>query len=253
MSYVGAPNVGIGGVKKLVIEERVDKVEQNFHHSALRTADSELSSIDVLSLVMPYIYISDWETAIDLDYLLHKNIHVVLNVCEMRKSAKTEAEMTRRKIQHFHVSVENLPDTNITSAFNTTFTIIKMCMDKKMNILVHCTQGISNSAAFVTYYALKNYYARCGGVAPPTNILSSIINKLKSQRPCIDINFGFLEQLEDVEEKLTGRALTASQSLSIRRNPSLKQQLNAALLQNVQHEKTQAAATWGSTVRTKRF
>ena len=249
MSYVGAPNVGIVE-RSPQIREVIDSININFHHAALQNSDSELASIDDLSKIAPYLYISCWETAIDLECLRVKNIKCVLNVSELVKEKSHLAELTRRGIVHEHLAIENLQDFDLTPFLSSSFGFIKRSIDLKRNILVHCTQGISNAPAIVTYYLLKCFYNQ---IVPQKNMLPALIGKIQDKRRCIDINFGFLEQLEDIEASLNGRAVIESESLSIRRNKKLKEMLNQKLIDNVTREKNNANLLWTTEKRVRQY
>jgi hypothetical protein len=123
---------------------------------------------------------------------------------------------------------------------------IKRAFEAKKNILVHDDQGTSAAPAAVAYFLLRTFYDKA---APAANKLQLVLNKIKIKRPCVDINFGFLERLEDFEAQWSGRAVVDSQSLSIRRNPVLKAKETARIRAVTAQEKQQADTDWNKQVK----
>jgi hypothetical protein len=234
----GAPNTA---TKKIIMQEVVDSVSQNFHHAALVDADDELNATTEMSQVVPYVFIGSWDNSVDLDLLKQKNIRHVLNVTELKKKQETLRHMLQKNISYDHCGIENLPESPLRNILGTTYAVIKKYVDAKQNILVHCHQGLSTSVAVETYYVMKNFYSQ---KRPERNMLTMILGKIKEKRGYIDINFGFIEQLEDLEAELSGRPVVDKESLSIRRNVALKTCLNTKMAQTVRDERNHANKLW---------
>lgn len=219
------------------MEEVIDKSSQNFHHSLLAPTDDELSIISSISAIMPYVFVSSWDTSLDPNELLSKNIKIILNVSEQKHLEKTISFYTKNCITYSHISIENLPTANLKNASITTYTIIKTAIDQKRNILIVDHQGLSTSLAIVSYFLLKSLYI---SNRPSKPMLPSILEKVKSKRGIMDINIGFIEQLEDIESELSGDKLDDNKSLSSRRNIRLKNTINTNIANEVKAQIEQA-------------
>jgi hypothetical protein len=266
-------NLGIHIPKRYVAEETADK---KFHHAALVGEDEELASIERIDQLIPYVWVSSWDCATDMSMLKAKNIRFVLNMSPNRKDAPTVECMRKLGIIHEHIPVENVPDwkpedtqieaevvtagedgiivqkekpvqiLSLRDALPRTHGFIKRAFDQKKNILVHDDQGTSAAPAAVAYFLLKNFYAK---QSPDANKLQLVLNRIKLKRPCVDINFGFLETLEDCESEWSGRAVIESQSLSVRRNKVLKEREKARIANTVTAERKQADDAWARQVK----
>lgn len=235
MSFIGAPNTSSNSDAKTVKKaEVVDKYFHTFHHADLASADGELQATTGVSRISPYLYIGSWDNSVDLDYLRKENFKYILNVTELKKNKDTVDCMNKVGIIHEHLSIENIPDAQLSTILQSSYAFIKRAIDSKQSILVHCHQGLSTSVAVIAYYMLKLFYSQR---KPAQNLLNTIITRIQQARGYIDINFGFIEQLEDIESELSGRPIILNESLSIRRNAQLKANLNRQMLQNIETDK----------------
>lgn len=270
----GAPNVGITIPKKYVADESV--IDKKFHHASLVGEDDELASIEQIHQLMPYIFVSSWDIATDMTMIKEKNIKFVLSLSPQRKDRPTMDSMTRLGIVHEHYPIENVPDwvapENVTvvervvatergvatqsettvqllsakQALPMASNFIRRAFESKKNILVHDDQGTSAAPAAVAYFLLRSFYDK---TVPAANKLQLVLNKIKIKRPCVDINFGFIECLEDYEAEWSGRAVIESKSLSIRRNPVLKANELARIQATVVTERRQAEQDWKNQIK----
>lgn len=227
-----------------VVDEVVDTGSQNFHHASLAAMDDEWQATEDITQIVPYVFIGSWDNSVDLDLLRNKNIKFSLNVTEMKKEKSTEAHMSRLGIVHEHLSLENLPDARLVQILQSAYAFIKRAVDLKRNVLVYCHQGLSTSAAVVSYYILKNFY---NATRPAKNMLPVVVKTIHQKRGFLDINFGFLEQLEDIEAELSGRPVDPDASLSIRRNKKLKERKNRLMMETVNSDRVEANAKWKTT------
>jgi hypothetical protein len=219
--------------KKPIIEEVVDK---NFHHAALVTSDVEWESILNISNIAPYIYIGNFQDSLNLKTLQDNKIRVVISVTPKDKDPITLQMYKKNHILHKWLELDNLPDAPIENVWDTAHNLISRCVREKYNVLVHCMQGVSSAPALVVYHILRGLYIRYGNERPDKLMLPGAIEIVKAKRPCIAINFGFLEHLEDCEAKLIGLPVNPNNSLSTRRNKKLMEILKSELVKNVQEE-----------------
>jgi len=91
-----------------------------------------------------------------------------------------------------HVSIMDLPDTDITSYFDECFAFIDSALDVGGRILVHCMAGVSRAASIVIGYLMK-----------VNNMdFQTAFNHVKAERPSIRPNDGFMHQLQNYECQL---------------------------------------------------
>lgn len=270
----GMANSGIFIPKRYIAEETT--ADRKFHHASLVGEDEELAAIERVDQLIPYVYCSSWDIATDMTVVKAKNIRFILNMSPSRKDPPTIESMKKLGVIHEHIPVENVPDwkpedtqpeadivtaseTGVTTqrekpvqiislkdALPMAYGFIKRAFDQKKNVLIHDDQGTSAAPAAVAYFLLKNFYAK---QRPDVNKLQIVINKIALKRPCVDINFGFLEILEDCESEWSGRPVIESHSLSVRRNKALKEREKARMANTVKDERKQADDAWSSQVK----
>jgi len=85
-----------------------------------------------------------------------------------------------------HVSIMDLPDTDITSYFDECFAFIDSALDTGGRILVHCMAGVSRAASIVIGYLMK----------AKNMDFETAFNHVKAKRPSIRPNDGFMQQLQ---------------------------------------------------------
>ncbi|KAM3131534.1 hypothetical protein pb186bvf_016318 [Paramecium bursaria] len=129
------------------------------------------------------LYIGDVQS---LRYLQSYNIGAVISVCP---------ENMNLTIDNLPIQVNDKPNVDIQQYFQTTNKYIESRMDKKQNILVHCMAGKSRSATIVLAYLIYSQ---------KWSLQESLIY-LKSVRPMVCPNPGFIRQLLQYEKSVLGR------------------------------------------------
>lgn len=90
------------------------------------------------------------------------------------------------------LSILDLPESCLTDIFHECFTVIDSVRKKNKTIYVHCNAGVSRSASVVIAYLMKE-----------SNLKFKDAHKyLKTIRPCIKPNEGFVKQLLFYEQHL---------------------------------------------------
>jgi len=87
--------------------------------------------------------------------------------------------------------IMDVPSADLKSHLDEACARIDKSLRSGKNVLVHCQQGISRSAAIVIGYLIKTYYMS----------YESAFNLVKRYRPCIKPNSGFVKCLRDWETK----------------------------------------------------
>lgn len=91
-----------------------------------------------------------------------------------------------------HVSIMDLPDTDIVSYFDECFAFIDSALDTGGRILVHCMAGVSRAASVVIGYLMK----------AKDMDFQTAFNHVQAKRPSIRPNDGFMHQLQNYECQL---------------------------------------------------
>lgn len=94
----------------------------------------------------------------------------------------------RNDIEYLSLNIEDDDEENISIYFEDTITFIEQSLS---NVLVHCYAGVSRSATIVIAYLIKCHRWS----------LEDSKSYLKSKRPCICPNYGFIRQLQEFEYK----------------------------------------------------
>ena len=84
------------------------------------------------------------------------------------------------------------PHEPIINHFCTVYNIIDNAINEAGSVLVHCHEGISRAPTLCASYLIKKYNL--------TNIFA--IDKLKTVKPNIDPNPGFINQLEEYSKTI---------------------------------------------------
>jgi protein-tyrosine phosphatase len=97
--------------------------------------------------------------------------------------------------RHLRIQINDVPSADIYQHFGDILNFVKQAMAKyndKALIVVHCEMGISRSASAVLAILMYNYNMD----------LDSALDFLKSKRPIVNPNSGFMEQLNEFESFL---------------------------------------------------
>lgn len=238
-----------GASRTIKMDEVVDRGVTTFHHADLARVDVELQATAGITKISPYLYIGSWDNAVDLDLLRSTGIRYCLNVTELQKKKLTLDAMHQMGIVHDHMMIENIPDAPLATVLNGSYAFIKRAVDTKQPVLVHCHQGLSTSVAVISHYMMKMFY---GQRKPEQNMLKSIFAKILKARGYIDVNFGFIEQLEDLEATISGRPVNPLESASTRRNAALKASINRQMITNLAEDRAFAEREYKVTAK-KRY
>lgn len=142
------------------------------------------------------IYISDWEGSLDTEVLNKLNIRAILCLNDRKKPDYYLDKYIENDIKHFQIFIQDDPHANIYKYFNDIYNFIFEESDRHC-VLLHCTAGISRSVTALASYLLRY------GISRDSRITTDfILQFIKSKRPCIDPNPGFVAQLKYFENNL---------------------------------------------------
>jgi thiol-disulfide isomerase/thioredoxin/predicted protein tyrosine phosphatase len=159
-----------------------------------------MQQLNEISLILPHLYISDWESSVDPEKLLQAKIRAILTVETQLKSHYIRALYTENNIDFMQVEVDDIPTDNISQFFDSTYNFIHKHISKNENVLVHCAAGISRSVTIVANYLLRRLYEKAHEekiAIKPEDAVTKALQTIKRGRPIAHPNTGFLKQLLD--------------------------------------------------------
>ena len=134
------------------------------------------------SRVLPNLYISDYRTARNADYLAELGISVIINVAE---ELPPTAASTLPNIEMFFIPFEDSMDEQLFPEIDKIRLIVDESLSKGKKVLVHCNAGRSRSAAVLLYILMT-----LRGMS-----LGNAFEILKSARQSVQPNPNFIKQL----------------------------------------------------------
>ncbi|MCB1119044.1 MAG: dual specificity protein phosphatase family protein, partial [Chlamydiia bacterium] len=90
------------------------------------------------------------------------------------------------KFSYYNVTLTDTDDADITSHLDGAYQFIEKAIKEEGRVLVHCGAGVSRSASVVIAYLMKKEGAD----------YQSTFNFVKTKRPCVNPNRGFVRQLQ---------------------------------------------------------
>ena len=140
-----------------------------------------------ISHIIDNVYISGYKSSINYSFLIQNNFTHIINCAG---GSKSFIPLQFDDFKYFKINLKDDGNVNIIDAIVQFIHLLKDINssegDKK--ILIHCTEGISRAPTLVCAYLMWRY-----GMDS-----KDAINFVKERRKCIDINLGFMFQLEDL-------------------------------------------------------
>lgn len=101
--------------------------------------------------IFDYLFISDWDTSQNPEWLKENNIKAVFCISEHEKKPNIVEWYTENGIIHHHLKVYDSPLENLNK-IEVLFPKIDDHVSKKENVLIHCMAGISRSPSVILFY-----------------------------------------------------------------------------------------------------
>ena len=133
------------------------------------------------------IYLGDYKSAINLEFLKSHSINSVLTLTTQIKIEYKEEDNIFHKI----IPAQDNSNFELTPFFEESFKFIDSALEKG-SVLIHCVCGISRSSAILIGYLMKRYKKK----------FKEISRFVKKKRDIIYPNKGFVKQLNKFEEEL---------------------------------------------------
>jgi protein-tyrosine phosphatase len=153
-----------------------------------------------ISQITENIFTSGYLVAKDISFLLNNNFTHVINCSRgsSMESPNDESAMSNNyekspSIRYLPIFLRDDPGADLINCFFQTIDFIESDNEKNnKKILIHCIEGISRAPALIAGYLMWKQ-----------NISTSkAIELIKSKRKCVDINLGFIIQLQKWENYL---------------------------------------------------
>lgn len=145
-----------------------------------------------MSQITNHIFLSNWNISQDFNKLEKNNIKTIITINTVYKPQSILDKYKENGITHHMIELDDNHNENIEKYFESTSNIIQKSCDKKENILVHCTAGISRSASIIIAYLIQKSYQ----IRKNEKLVYPVILKMvKKERPIIQPNPGFERQL----------------------------------------------------------
>mgnify|MGYP003571542148 CR=1 FL=1 len=157
-------------------QKKIPKLEE------LNTSES-MSNSNNINKITDKIYLGDEEGALDFEFLKSEQIKNVLSIVNNPPTYPKELGIIHKVLQ-----LEDKLSLKIIPYFKECIEFI----ENSDKILVHCSCGINRSPTFVIAYLI--WKTQCD--------FSKVYNFVKSRRPCIEPNLGFIKQLQKFDNLL---------------------------------------------------
>lgn len=132
-----------------------------------------------LNEIVPKLYMTNVYTAKDTDLLKKHNIKHVVSLYPVDLP----------EMNQMYLSLYDHPKEDISKHFNDTYNFIDEHISNGDSVLVHCHAGRSRASTIVIHYLMRKYDIT----------YEKAYNFVKSKRPIIEPNEGFVEQLKRTE------------------------------------------------------
>lgn len=132
---------------------------------------------DVPALIVTNLYIGSQDCCVPEVIVRHEIVSVL--------SVGIRAPVQHPSVAYEHVECLDLPETDLQCVLTRCLPVINEARSAGTNILVHCNAGVSRSAAVVIGYLIRELNMS----------FESAYQLVKSNRPCIQPNCGFMKQL----------------------------------------------------------
>jgi protein tyrosine phosphatase len=144
------------------------------------------------------LFVSGVKPYLDLEIFQKNEIGLILAIIP--------DQLRNINIQRYIFPIYDDPSVDISSLFDTTFSIIYNALCKGTNVLVHCRSGVSRSVSIIIAFMIRFILSSRCKCSIPINtsktLTYSILSFIRLIRPCVNPNPGFMKQLYTYELRL---------------------------------------------------
>ena len=176
-------------------------IPKNTEEEKTNTLINDNNNKSSLSKITDIIYTSGYLVAKDIPFLLKNNFTHVINCSRGSSMETSNDEVTDANnydkspsIKYLPIFLRDDPGADLIKCFFQTIDFVENEKEsnKPKKILIHCIEGISRAPALITGYLMWKQNIKT----------ENAIEFIKSKRNCIDINLGFIIQLQKWENYL---------------------------------------------------
>jgi protein-tyrosine phosphatase len=138
-----------------------------------------------MSLILKNLFLGSASDANDFLFIKQNNIKLIVNVTKDIATDYSALGFEDIKVIRIPIDDIDTESLNTNNLLMSTLTTIKKYIDENKGVLVHCRAGVSRSASIVIAYLIKYHNLS----------FSQAQNYLRSKRPIINPNAGFITQL----------------------------------------------------------
>lgn len=160
-----------------------------------------------INQVNNYLYISDWHSISDPNAVAEHKIDNVISIMDWSPPEEWCEKCHLLNIKTFYYEIDDHPSVNIIPIAEQIHTQIEQMKSQGETVLLHCQAGVSRSATVVLFHLLKLNRLLWGDDWTKYATVSEQVVFLKTKRPIVHPNYGFILQLkqyfafEDDDEK----------------------------------------------------
>ena len=176
-------------------------IPKNTEEEKTNTLINDNNNKSSLSKITDIIYTSGYLVAKDIPFLLKNNFTHVINCSRGSSMETSNDEVTDANnydkspsIKYLPIFLRDDPGADLIKCFFQTIDFVENEKEsnKPKKILIHCIEGISRAPALIAGYLMWKQNIKT----------ENAIEYIKSKRKCIDINLGFIIQLQKWENYL---------------------------------------------------
>jgi protein-tyrosine phosphatase len=166
-----------------------------YYHNHAQPCQSAVDNA-VMTKIMPHLYLGNECDARNLQALEKEGIYYILNVTKAIPMPPASSKFIAKRI-----AVNDCPGQNLKQHFEEAFDFIDEAKNNNSKVLVHCQAGVSRSPTIVIAYMMSRLHIT----------MNEAMERVRQQRPIIEPNFVFLNQLKDFEDKLFGNKCSSDE------------------------------------------
>ena len=137
------------------------------------------------SHIIDNIYISGYRSSIDYVFLIQNKFTHIINCAG---GSQTFSPLYFKEFQYLKIDLRDDGSINILDAVKKLISFLRNINNENSKILIHCSEGISRAPALVCSYLMWKLNMD----------FQTAVKFVKEKRKCVDINLGFMFQLEDL-------------------------------------------------------
>ena len=134
--------------------------------------------------IIPNLYLGNWRAAADLNLLQALDIEFIVNASQL-------ANFYPHNFTYLTVAVEDADDAQINRYFTKVSRFVYNALLKRKKVLIHCVAASLRSPTLVIAFLIKK-----------KKMTLEEAYKLVQTKQRIDINPGFLKQLQQLNESI---------------------------------------------------